>query len=415
MAGPYLVIDNAGQERSGKGYLAVCVATLEGIGRLTSLFGSEAAGAAAQEYAARLDRLLRQGDQLIPINEAKHCLLIRGLRDRNHALLAGQKLERLFDEPFSYRGHTDIPLKVRAGIACASSNDTEAEDLFRVAEAAREAAVSVDRAYQLADEVDVSELHQRWKLNEQLEDAISAQQLKLYYQPKVTAGDHRLAGAEGLVRWEHETGLLAPGQFLPHLDAERMTALTRYVIRQCVRDLAADPWMPPSSINLESFMLSDSALLRLLLDELSLWDVDPSRLIVEVTENGLVSSLDSLCPEFNEMRQRGVRIAMDDFGTGHSSLAQFKGLPLDELKIERSFITHLASDGADRYLTRMMIELGHFFGLSVVAEGVETAQAARILNELNCDLLQGFYFAPPLSPEDFRQWVSRRSDPVDSA
>jgi EAL domain-containing protein (putative c-di-GMP-specific phosphodiesterase class I) len=415
VAGPYLIIDNPGHDRTARSdFLAVCVTTLEDVGRLTSRLGSEAAGAAIREYTARLESLLRPGDQMTAINESKHCLVLRGLRHRNHARLAGLKIQRLFEEPFAHR-ESEIPLKVRSGIAYGQSGDTEAEDLFRAAETAREAALSTEQVYELADELDVSDLHRRWMLNEQLDEAIRQHRLKVYYQPKVRAGDHRLAGAEGLVRLEHENELLAPGQFLPHLDPERMTALTRHVIRQCVRDLAADAWMPPVSINLESFMLTDAGLLRLLLDELSLWDVDPARLMVEVTESGLVASLDHLCPEFHEMRQRGVRIAIDDFGTGHSSLAQFKRLPLDELKIERSFITDLASDESDRYLTKMMIDLGHFFGVSVVAEGVETAQAARILNEMHCDLLQGFYFAPPLSPGDFRQWAAGRSGPPDCA
>lgn len=415
MSGPRLVVDNRSHGKGGKPeYLAVCVTSLEGVGRLTSAFGSEVAGAAAMEYSARIERILRPGDQLIPINETKHCLVLRSLKDRNHASLAGLKLERLFREPFGYRD-SRITLHVRAGIACAQHAQVEAEELFRAAEAAREVAVSAEHVYELADDLDISALHRRWQLNDRLEEAIGEHRLKLYYQPKLRARDQALAGAEGLVRWEHEDGLLVPSQFLPLLDAERMTALTRHVMRQCVRELAAEPWLPPISINLESFMLKDSGLLRLLLDELSLWEVDPARVVIEVTENGLVSSLDSLCPEFTELRERGVRIAMDDFGTGQSSLAQFKGLPLDELKIDRSFIADLAVSESSRYLTRMMIDLGHFFGLSVVAEGVETAQAARVLAELNCDLLQGFYFAPPLAPDDFRKWARGRKGTVSPA
>jgi EAL domain-containing protein (putative c-di-GMP-specific phosphodiesterase class I)/GGDEF domain-containing protein len=408
MAGPYLIVDNDRDRGAEGSYLAVCVVTLEGLGRITSLFGSEVAGLAAREYLARLRALVRDDDELITINESKHCLLIRRLRDRNHAMLAGLKLERLFAEPFDL-DEAAISLQVHAGIACARAGDTEAETLFRSSEAAREAARTAGRVYQVADEIDLEALQRRWLLNDQVEQGILDHALKLYYQPKVRAIDNQIVGAEGLIRWEHADGLLTPAQFLPYLDVDRMAALTRHTIRQCVRDLASDARLPGLSINFEPSMLTSSALLRLFLDELSLWEVDPTRVTMEVTENGLLGSLEALCPEFEELREQGVRIAIDDFGTGNSSLAQFRNLPLDELKIDRSFISGLTSDHTSRYLTRMIIELGHHFGLSVVAEGVESRDVAIMLRDYQCDQLQGFHFAPPLPLPEFTRWATARS------
>jgi EAL domain-containing protein (putative c-di-GMP-specific phosphodiesterase class I)/GGDEF domain-containing protein len=412
MAGPYLIVDNDNDRDRDHGsdgsYLAVCVMSLEGLGRITSLFGSEVAGAAAKEYASRLQTLVRDDDELITINEGKHCLLIPGLRDRNHATLAGLKLERLFAIPYE-QDDASIVLQVRAGIACAPSSNTEAEALFRSAETAREMARSSGRTYQVADELDVQALRRRWQLNDQVDQAIREHALRLYYQPKVMASDHSVAGAEGLIRWEHPDGLLSPAEFLPYLDSHKMMLLTKHVIRQCVRDLAADARLPNLAINLDSVMLTNSGLLRLMLDEISLWEVDPKRLTIEVTESGLVESLSSLCPEFEQLRALGVRVAMDDFGTGNSSLAQFRNLPLDELKVDRSFITHLQTDSTSRYLTRMMIDLGHHFGLSVVAEGVENRAIAKQLREFGCDLLQGFHFAPPLPLAHFARWSASHS------
>lgn len=410
MRGPYLIVDND-RDRGGDGtYLAVCVMSLEGLGRITSLFGSEMAGAAAKEYADRLRALLRDDDELITINEAKHCLLIRGLRDRNHAMLAGLKLERLFAAPYE-QDDASVVLQVRAGIACARSGDTEAEALFRSAETAREVARAAGRVYEVAEDLDVAAMQRRWLLNEQVEQAISDHALRLYYQPKVKAADHAVAGAEGLIRWEHPDGLLGPAEFLPWLDAEKLTALTRHVIRQCIRDLAADLRLPALAINLDPATLTSGGLLRLMLDELSLWEVDPRRLTIEVTETGLVNALAGLCPEFGELRTRGVRVSMDDFGTGTASLAQLRNLPVDELKIDRSFVANLQNDATCRYLTRMMIDLGHHFGLSVVAEGVENRATAKQLREFGCDLLQGFHFAPPLPLAQFARWSANREPP----
>jgi diguanylate cyclase len=408
MAGPYLIVDNDRVRGADGSYLAVCVTSLEGLGRITSLYGSELAGVVAREYAQRLQELIRVDDELITINEAKHCLLIRGLHDRNHALLAGLKLERLFAVPMEL-GEANISLQVRAGIACARAGETEAETLFRSAEAAREAARSVGRTYQVADEMDLEAFQRRWMLNDQLDQALHDHALKLYYQPKVRTADGTVAGAEGLIRWEHGDGLLTPGQFLPHLAADKLTALTRHAIRLAVRDLAADPRMPNLAINFEPSMLTSSALLRLFLDELSLWEVNPARLTIEVCETGLVESLGALCPEFSELRSRGVRVAMDDFGTGNSSLAQLRDLPINELKMDRGFGVRLRSDATSQYLTGMMIDLGHHLGFSVVAQGVENRETATLLRDLHCDLMQGFHFAPALPLEEFKRWASSRA------
>jgi diguanylate cyclase len=402
---PVLVVDNDARGRRRRHEItAVCVVTLEGVGRITSLLGSEAAGCATIEFAARLEQMLRDNDQRIQINEGKYCLLLRGLKDRNHTLLAGMKLERLFEEPFEYN-QSAITLQVRAGIAYGSSAEADAESLFRVAETARELARARSRVFEVADALVMEDVQRQWKLNDELDEAVFQHQVKLYYQPKVAADDHRLVGAEGLVRWEHPTGTLMPVQFLPHLHADKMISLTRHLIRQCVRDLAGDATLPPLSVNVDPDLIERCDLTALILEELSMWSVDPSRLVVEVTEHGVMEHLDLMLVEFATLRDRGVKVAMDDFGTGHSSLAQFRHLPVDELKIDRSFVFNVDADDASRYLIDLMVGLGHYFGKRVVAEGVESLAVARVLKDAGCDVLQGFCFSPPLPRPEFSRWV----------
>lgn len=414
MSRPVLVVDNDPGGRGGGSFVAVCVASLEGVGRTTSQLGSEAAGAATAEYAHRLSELLRRDDQLIQIHESKHCLLIRELKDRNHARLAGMKLERLFAEPFRY-GDVAVPLNVRAGIACGPSADSDAESLFRAAETAREAARSAEKVFELAQDSVLADMRRRWQLNDEVDEALFQHRIKLYYQPKVDAVDHRLVGAEGLVRWEHPDGLLNPGQFLPHLERDKMLAMSRHLVRQCIRDLAANPWLPPLSINLDPDAAEEAPLVQLILDELTLWNVEPGRLVVEVTENGIVRNLERLLEDFAELRRRGVRIAMDDFGTGNSSLAQFRDLLVDEIKIDRSFVLDIESNDTNRYLTGHIAELGHYFDMGVVAEGVESARAAELVRDAGCDTLQGFHFSPPLPLDEFSRWAAGRLGPDDCA
>ncbi len=406
---PVLVVDNRIGGGDGTGTMAVCVTSLENVGSTTARLGSEAAGAAAAAYAERLESMLRDDDQLIRIHEGKHCLLIRSLKDRNHAALAGMKLERLFGERFDFRGQL-IPLEVRAGIACGGAN-ADAEAMFRAAETAREAARSGDKTFELADETVVAGMRRRWQLNDEVDEAIAQHQLKLYYQPKVSAEDHRLCGAEGLIRWERPDGLLYPGQFLPHLQRDKLVALTRHTVRQCVRDLAEHDWLPQLSVNADPDLAEEASLVQLILDELALWDVAPERLIVEMTENSVIRNIDRLIVAFSTLRDHGVRLAMDDFGTGNSSLAQFRNLMVDELKIDRSFVLNREHDDANRYLTGLIVDLGHYFGMTVVAEGVETRQAAEDLRALHCDQLQGFYFTPPLPLAELSQWRAGQPSP----
>lgn len=414
MSRPVLVVDNGSAGRRQRGLVAVCVASFEGVGRTTSQLGSAAAGAATAEYARRLSSLVGAGDQLIQIHEAKHCLLLRCLCDEHEAAAAGSRFEATFAEPFRFRDLA-IHLEVRAGIAWGVDQDADAESLFRAAETAREAARSSDRTVQLADQALLADMRRRWELNDRVDDALCRHQLKLYYQPKVCAGERRLVGAEGLVRWEHPDGLLTPAQFLPHLQADKMMALTRHLVRQCIRDLAGNPWLPPLSLNLDADIADEASLLELIMDELTVWHVDPSRLMIEIPEAGLVRRLDRLLEGLAALRGRGVRLSMDDFGTGGAALARFPGLLVDEVKIDRAFVLGVEHHAAHRYLAGVMTDLGHYFGMTVVAEGVETESAADCLQEVGCDTLQGFLYSPPLPLDEFSRWVARQPEPGDCA
>ena len=157
-------------------------------------------------------------------------------------------------------------------------------------------------------------------------------------------------------------------------------------------------WLPALSLNLDPAVLDD-ALLQFILDELALWQVEPHRLTIEITEAGLVHNYDNTVALLAKARQHGILVAIDDFGTGYSSLQHFKQLPIDELKIDMVFVRNLMTDEHNQYLCRMMIDLAHRFDHHVVAEGVEDQWTADWLFANGCDLLQGYYFSPPL-PKD---------------
>jgi EAL domain-containing protein (putative c-di-GMP-specific phosphodiesterase class I)/GGDEF domain-containing protein len=406
--GPVLVVDNDAARRvEDVGMVAVCVASLEGLGRIVGRYGSEAAGVALRDYVQRLRSVLRDGDQLIQINESKYCLLLKDLYDENHALLAGQKLERAFGAPLWYRD-SPIRLELRAGIASGHGVHGDAERLFRAAEAARETAVVQRCVWVVGTAAEADAAQRGWQLADEVEAAIENHDLRLHYQPHVRATDGRADGAEGLIRWHHGDELLTPQQFLPHLDAHAMAAITGHVIRRCVSDLLALPEVPWVSVNVTAGQLLDPVLRQTVVEELSLWNVDPGRLVLEIAEAGLMEYARELVPGLRELQNHGVRILLDDCGGGATELGRFRDLPIDGIKLDRRLTANLPEDPFAAYVARMLVEFGHFLGLEVVAKGVESLVLAEQLKGLGCDLLQGFAISPPLPLQAFGEWLRMR-------
>jgi diguanylate cyclase (GGDEF)-like protein len=241
-----------------------------------------------------------------------------------------------------------------------------------------------------------------------LRGAMDENQLRLRYQPLVSADQTRVVGYEALVRWENPTrGLMLPGEFVPM--AERTSLihpLTRWVMLTALQQAAT--WraegMPPvaMSVNVSSAVLEEG-LLGIVEEALALSQWPPELLVVELTETALSQSHETARIVVSALRERGVRVSVDDFGAGYTSLGQLCTLPVHELKVDRQFVEQL-SGRAQEAITTSIIGLGHRLGLQVVAEGVETTMAATRLAEMGVDVLQGYLFARPMPPEDVPQW-----------
>ncbi|MCZ6889110.1 MAG: GGDEF domain-containing phosphodiesterase, partial [Gammaproteobacteria bacterium] len=389
MKRPFLIVDNDLPSST-----AVCVVGLDNLTQITSAYGSHAAGAAISEFKDRLRQLIRADDAVAEIAPTKFCITLQGLSGDNHAYLAGAKIERLFADPMVHDDRK-IDLVVHAGFACAADTIQNAETLFRAAETAREAAAADGVTFDVARSDRVAQLQHDWTVNEQIDAALKDHALELFYQPKISLDDGRPCGAEGLIRWHSPTGIRNPTDFVTLLDQERLGEMTRYCIRAAVRELVNNDRLPAIAVNVDTSVVHASWISAFVLDEVRLWSVDPSRLTIEVTETGIIGNFDAVQPQLEAMRDSGIRISLDNFGVGYSSLAQFKNLPIDEVKIDRSFVTQL-QDPTNKYLTEMIIELGHFFNLQVVGEGVESAETLSVLKELHCDVVQGFWISAPL-------------------
>ena len=240
--------------------------------------------------------------------------------------------------------------------------------------------------------------------------ALDTDEVVVFYQPIMQMDGTNVHGAEALVRWEHpELGLLPPSDFMPIVEQTGLIGpLTRHVLERAVAQCAA--WRQAGqeltvSVNLSVRNLLDPDLPSLISDLLSIYRLVPEALELEITESMLMSDPDRSLITLTRLSQLGVGLSVDDYGTGYSSLANLRRLPIDELKIDRSFVSPMLSDESDLIIVRSTINLGHDLGLKVVAEGVEDEATLHRLQKLGCDLAQGYHFSKPLAPEAFNQWI----------
>jgi EAL domain-containing protein (putative c-di-GMP-specific phosphodiesterase class I) len=243
-----------------------------------------------------------------------------------------------------------------------------------------------------------SEAAERRKMEQDLRQALSLDQLVLYYQPRVSLLDGTRVGAEALIRWPHrKRGLLAPAAFLPI--AERTTLITRlggWVLRTACSEAAHWHDGGVVTVNVSTRQLTDGAILDQVAEALDVSGLPPERLELDLTESMLIQPDVELLLTLSAIRDLGVGIALDDFGTGYTSLGMLKRAPLTALKIDRSLVRCLPGEGDEGAILRAVVETGHALGLTVVAEGIETEEQLSFLTAIGCDEGQGFLFSHPL-------------------
>ncbi|GAA3292227.1 bifunctional diguanylate cyclase/phosphodiesterase [Dactylosporangium vinaceum] len=305
----------------------------------------------------------------------------------------------------------DVTVDIEVSIGVASAPQ---DDLIRCADIAMYAAKDTKTgivAYQPALHTEDSS---RLQLLGDLRRALDADdQITLHYQPKVSLADGAVCGVEALVRWRHpERGPIAPADFIPVAETTGLiTRLTLYVLRHALAQ--ARDWLDagralPVAVNLSPRCLLDPGLVEDVTRLLAEFRVPAGRLRLEVTESAVMANPALATATLRQLHELGVHLSIDDYGTGYSSMAYLKALPVDELKVDRTFVQHMDTDHDDAVLVRGAIELGHNLGMTVVAEGVETEAHAEALRALGCDIAQGYHYARPLPAEDLELWLHAR-------
>ena len=332
--------------------------------------------------------------------------------------MAGQDIaamleKTIFAECFVINGRS-VRVSCRSGVAYHRIDGDDGSALVQNAEAALKHAKETGRKNEHYKPEMHNEVGERLALEHRLREAVDAQQFELYYQPQINIATGRIQSLEALLRWnDPEHGLVLPGRFLPVLESSGMIIpVGQWVVQRALED--CDRWRALGlrsvrvAVNVSPLQFRGRALVDFILGLLNDWPHDPHRfgIDLEITETALLQDIDGACRQLRELRAAGIRIALDDFGTGYSSLGLLSRLPVDQLKIDRSFVKGLLDDHTSMVLTRTIIGLASAFGLQTVAEGVETAEQLKLLRLLNCDMSQGYLHCPPVPAAQIAQLLA---------
>ena len=306
----------------------------------------------------------------------------------------------------------DVSIDVNAslGIAIYPDHADDADTLMKRADIAMYEAKKNQAGVAVYDSGRDEHSLRRLSLMMELRQAIAGDELELYYQPKIDVATARVVHAEALVRWNHpKHGVMRPDEFIPLAEQSgKIGLITKWVIRKAIAQCAAwrrDGLDLTVAVNLSALDLFDSELPTFISGLLSDAALPPANLVLEITESAVMKDATYAQKILADLKRRGLCLAIDDFGTGYSSLAHLKRLPVDELKIDKSFVQNLTESATDDLvIVRSTIELAHNMGLVVIAEGVETAESWGILKRLGCDMAQGYYMSPPLPSLAIADW-----------
>ena len=388
--------------------LALVLLDLDRFKEVNDALGHGVGDAVLQEVAERLRDAVRSNDTIARLGGDEFAVLLVDA-DEGTALQVSHRVRAALAEPIALGGLT-LDVGASIGVALGPEHGQDPATLLRRADLAMYAAKRAGEGISLFTPDLDRDNAERLGLTGELRAAIERNQLVLHYQPKVALSDGRVIGVEALVRWEHPTrGLLRPDQFISVAEqAGLIEPLTYWVLRAARAQQAQ--WQSAGlelsmAVNLSAQSLRDSNLLETVRDVLIAHPDCHAGFELELTESMLMSDPARARSLLASLRGMGVRVAVDDFGTGYSSLAYLKRLPLDELKIDRSFLRDVASDVRDAALVRATIDLGHTLGLCVVAEGVEDADSLVLLKDMGCDEVQGYYVSRPVGPEALARWA----------
>ncbi|KJZ64746.1 putative bifunctional diguanylate cyclase/phosphodiesterase [Pseudomonas fluorescens] len=404
-----LAMERLGSAISAQRPMALVYLGIDNLRAINESAGPESVDQLLRQTGERLQVALRPGDTVAHLIADELLLLLDGM-DSDAAVAVGDQLQQLLLKPQRINGH-DLTLDCRMGIAAYPVDGLSAQTLLE------RAAIAMKDAAQLPGRLQIYEqgrdlAHRRQiTLIRDLRHAASNGELLLHYQPKLDIRQGHVRQAEALLRWQHpQFGMVSPAEFIPL--AERtgsIQTLTNWVIGEGMRQLSE--WNRRGlrlqlSLNISADDLLGDDLSERVSALLRVYRLPAEQLIFEITESAIMREPERALKVLHRLRECGISLSVDDFGTGYSSLAHLKRLPVQELKIDQSFVRDLDETSEDAVIVRSTIEMSHNLGLKVVAEGVEYAHSLRLLERWQCDTAQGYLISRPLSAAAFEAWVA---------
>jgi len=389
--------------------VAIIIMDLNRFKEINDTLGHQFGDELLFEIGHRLTGTLRDSDTVSRLGGDEFAVTVF-VREGSLATDVAQKIGDVVEAPFTLAG-VSIDVTASMGIALYPQHATDAETLMKRADVAMYEAKKNHADFAVYEPGRDEHSLRRLAILSELRHSIARDELVLHYQPKIDVVTERIAHAEALVRWRHPVhGLLGPDEFIPLAEQSgNIAVITKWVLRRAIADCGkwnADGHGLTVAVNLSALDLFDVDLPTYIGGLLAEVGLSPSKLVLEITESAIMRDPAAALRVLRELKQRGVTLAIDDYGTGYSSLAHLKRLPVDELKIDKSFVLNLRRTSKDDLvIVRSTIELGHNMGLRVIAEGVENAEAWDILRDLGCDMAQGYYVSRPLPLADFGKWV----------
>jgi diguanylate cyclase (GGDEF)-like protein len=386
----------------GTAEISVLFIDLDDFKTFNDSFGHAAGDELLMAVASRLRDSVRPGDTIARLGGDEFAVMVqKSEHARDDGVLVAERIMRAFQEPVQAAEET-ISVHLSIGIAT-TSDSRRADELIRNADLAMYRAKESGKGrFEIFDLQMRDAVLKRHGLKEELQKAVERGEVVVEYQPIVALASGEVVAAEALARWNHPgRGRLLPSEFVPLAEETGLiVALGQHVLEEsCHKARAWQEWDPSRApaihVNLSAVELADPELTSTVGAALSAASLDPSALVLEITES-LIKDADVHAPVLNELRSMGVRLALDDFGTGYSALSYLRTLPLDILKIAKPFVEGMARGSQENSFVRMIIDLARALDLHVVAEGIESADELEALRDLDCELGQGFFLAVPL-------------------
>ncbi len=388
---------------------AVLVMDLDGFKQVNDSLGHAQGDVLLKQVAGRLVAALRDSDSIARLGGDEFAILPGEATDLTAATAVAWKIQRACATGFKL-DHETVTVSASIGIAIYPEHGRTSAELLRRADVAMYVAKRSGTGHASVDVAQEAQTADQVALLVDLRECVHSDQLVLHYQPKIDLGTRAISGVEALIRWRHPTrGLLPPGSFIPEVERTALIApVTRWVLNEALRQQQI--WREQGfdltmAVNVSARSLGAHTTLAETVQELTAaWKTRPGELILELTEGALIEA--AATDVLARLHKMGGRLSIDDFGTGYSSLAYLQRLPMDEIKIDRSFVTGLGSSSDNSVIVRSTIDLAHNLGLAVVAEGVEDHACMNMLIRYGCDRAQGYFFGRPCPADELTAWLA---------